>query len=96
LGSGIVSATAVCSAGELDVLVAAADEGLRRDPPSKADLVPIRWPGAPLPRAVNANEEAFLASGPGAAEWLRRGAAGGAARMGTKMTDAVPSAKRQI
>jgi transposase len=50
-------------------------------------------PGDRVPRAASAAEEAFLAIGPGAAEWLREAAAAGAARMRTKMAEAVSLAK---
>src|SRR4051794_6865321 len=50
-------------------------------------------PGDRVPRAANAAEEAFLAIGPGAAEWLREAAAAGAARMRAKMAGAVSRAK---
>ncbi len=50
-------------------------------------------PGDRVPRAASAAEEAFLAIGPGAAEWLREAAATGTARMRTKMAEAVSLAK---
>jgi hypothetical protein len=50
-------------------------------------------PGDRVPRAANAAEEAFLAIGPGATEWLREAAAAGTARMRAKMTEAVSLAK---
>ena len=50
-------------------------------------------PGDRVPRAANAADEAFLAIGPGAAEWLREAAAAGTARMRAKMTEAVSLAK---
>jgi hypothetical protein len=54
---------------------------------------PRTVPGDHVPRAANAVEEAFLAIGAGAAEWLTEAAAAGTARMRATMTEAVSLAK---
>lgn len=50
-------------------------------------------PGDRTPRAGSASEEAFLAIGPGAGDWLTEAAAAGTSRMRSKMAEAVSLAK---
>lgn len=50
-------------------------------------------PGDRTPRAGSAAEEAFLAIGPGAADWLTEAAAAGTTRVRSKMAEAVSLAK---
>jgi transposase len=64
-------------------------------PSIRDEHYPPRPPGAleRRPRAGTLEEQAFLAIGPGAAEWLTQAAAAGAARLRRKVAEAVALAK---
>jgi transposase len=64
-------------------------------PSIRDEHYPPRPPGAlqRRPRAGTLEEQAFLAIGPGAAEWLTRAAAAGAVRLRRKVAEAVALAK---
>jgi hypothetical protein len=64
-------------------------------PSIQAQHYPPRPPGAleRRPKAGTLEEQAFLAIGPGAAEWLTRAAAAGAVRLRRKVAEAVALAK---
>ena len=64
-------------------------------PSIRDEHYPPRPPGAleRRPRAGTLKEQAFLAIGPGAAEWLTRAAAAGAVRLRRKIAEAVALAK---
>jgi hypothetical protein len=66
---------------------------LRATPGSATSTTPNRARGERTPKPVNAAEEAFLAIGPGAAQWLMEAAAQGVTRIRFKMAEAVTLAK---